>query len=128
MTNAQKWIAIFLGLFIVLLIITYATEPNEGEAITEETALSGEKIYADLQCASCHGNDLQGTEQAPPLLNLAEKWSKTDLINYLRNPDDYKTSENILKLKEKYPDSFMPAFDGVETKKLGELANFLLER
>ncbi len=131
MTNAQKWISIFLGLFIFLLIITYATEPNENDdyvyTAENQTEISGETIYIDMQCANCHGNDLKGTEQGPALLNLAENWTKTELVNFLRNPDDFG-SERLKKLKEKFPKSFMPSYNDIETKKLGKLAEYLLEK
>ncbi len=131
MTNAQKWIALFLGLFIILLIITYATEPKEEGQFDEaamQTALTGEQIYADLNCASCHGGDLQGTNQAPALLNLGKNWTKTELINYLRNPESFGSDERIKKFKEQFGNSFMPDFDGVETKRLGILAEYLLSK
>lgn len=133
MTNAQKWIALFLFLFLILLGLTYITEDEYtdeavAEATPENNLLSGEQIYADLQCANCHGENLQGTEQAPRLFNLAEYWSKTDLINYLRNPKDFGSTERIKKLKEKYSDSFMPEFNNVDAKRLGKLAEFLLSK
>ncbi len=131
MTNAQKWIAIFLELFIILLILTYATEPagdDEDAYATEIETVSGEKIYADLQCANCHGENLQGTEQAPALLKLAENWTKTELINYLRNPEEFGNTERITELHKKYSNSIMPSFNNVDTKKLGKLAEFLLEK
>ncbi len=133
MTNAQKWIALFLLLFLILLGLTYITEGEyTDDAVTEESTennlLSGEQIYADLQCANCHGENLQGTEQGPKLFNLAKNWSKTELINYLRNPKDFGSKERIKELKEKYPDSFMPEFNNVDAKKLGKLAEYLLSK
>jgi mono/diheme cytochrome c family protein len=47
---------------------------------TEEQATRGEELYSGY-CADCHGDDLAGIEQAPPLAgsSFGEKWNKADL-------------------------------------------------
>ena len=130
MTNSQKWIAVFLGLFIALLILTYITEPAEEQNSYNyaEEEITGEKIYADLQCANCHGKNGEGTELGPALENISRNWSKTELINYLRNPSDFANKENIRKLKKQFSRSVMPGFEQTEVKKLGKLADYLLTK
>lgn len=47
---------------------------------TEEQATRGEELFT-AYCAECHGDDLAGIEQAPPLAGSAfgEKWNKATL-------------------------------------------------
>ena len=57
-----------------------ATETVWSGVYTEEQAKAGEELYGGY-CADCHGDDLAGIEQAPPLAGTAfgEKWNKADL-------------------------------------------------
>ncbi len=131
MTNAQKWIAIFLGFFLLLFAITYLTEPSGNNSMNEvdnTEKITGADLYNSLNCADCHGKNMEGTNMAPSLLGLKANWSKTELINYLRNPSDYRNTDRIKKLHKKYPNSIMPQFDGTDVKKLGILAEYLLSK
>ncbi len=135
MTNAQKWVVIFFAMFIGLLLISFATSDNEDtnieDNITETTKSDveiGLDIYNSAECASCHGKDLKGTENGPSLEKLSEKWTKTELINFLRNTDNFSNDERILKLKKNFPNSFMPSYNTIDAKKLGKLAELLLRK
>ncbi len=137
MTNAQKWVLLFFALFIVFLVITYMSNKEEetySKNYNQETATSaqnsetGLSIYKSAGCASCHGEQLAGTGDGPALFKLSEKWSKKELINFLRNPSDFSKDDRIVKYKEKFGNSFMPSFNTIDAKKLGKLAEYLLSK
>jgi mono/diheme cytochrome c family protein len=135
MTNAQKWVVIFFAMFIVLLFISFATNDNDETNIDQQTTeakasaeVSGMEIYNSAGCASCHGKNLEGTENGPSLEKISERWSKTELVTFLRNPDDFSKDERILKSKKNFPNSFMPSFNSIDAKKLGKLSEFLLSK
>ncbi|MBL1213506.1 MAG: cytochrome c [Ignavibacteriae bacterium] len=133
MTNAQKWVAVFLGLFVVLFIIGKATKEEEsfGDSdyygSTEGAAeVSGLELIESVGCIRCHGIDLQGTALAPGLYEAKNHWSRKDLINYLRNPSAYDGDERFDKYRDKYSGSIMPSYGNRDVKELGKIADYLL--
>ncbi len=136
MSNAQKWVAVVLVSFLVLLFVGFLTNPeeenylnnfseNQSQQIEEK---STQQIYLDADCVTCHGANQEGTENGPSLKNLSTKWTKQEIISYLRNPDDFKNDDRILALNSKYPDSFMPNYNNMDIKGLGKLADLLLQK
>jgi mono/diheme cytochrome c family protein len=136
MSNAQKWVAVVLVSFLVLLFVGFLTNPeeenylnnfseNQSQQIEEK---STQQIYLDADCVTCHGANQEGTENGPSLKNLSTKWTKQEIISYLRNPDDFKNDDRILALNSKYPDSFMPNYNNMDIKDLGKLADLLLQK
>jgi len=75
MTNAQKWILVFLSIFVVLSIITWITyddETNIPDNYTQSEANSNNKVNDEglalankIGCTNCHGFDLKGSGIAP---------------------------------------------------------------
>ncbi len=135
MTNAQKWVLLFFALFIVFLIVTYFSNKEEetysnkyNQEAPAESGESGLSIYQSAGCASCHGENLQGTQSGPALVKLSENWTKRELVSFLRNPDDFSKNERITKYKEKFGNSFMPSFNSIDAQKLGKLAEYLLSK
>jgi cbb3-type cytochrome oxidase cytochrome c subunit len=135
MTNAQKWVVIFFAMFIVLLFISFATSDNEETNTDKQTTetnasaeVSGMDIYTSAGCASCHGKNMEGTKDGPSLAKISERWTKTELVTFLRNPDDFSKDKRILKSKKNFPNSFMPSFNSIDAKKLGRLAELLLSK
>jgi hypothetical protein len=64
----------------------------------------------------------------PPLQNISQNWKRDDLINYLRNPNSYMSTERFKAYQEKYPNVIMPPFNHVDVKELGRIADYLLQR
>lgn len=134
MTNAQKWVAVFLFLFIVLFVIQSLTKKDEaidediefyGDS-AEQEELTGTRLYSNNGCASCHGTDLKGTTSGPSLTFAKEYWKRTELINYLRNPNSYGDKERIMNYKSKFGRVTMPAYENVDVKDLGKIADYIL--
>lgn len=81
MTNAQKWVAGFLLLFVIFFVLgkiteddgtTSNTEQYMEEQQQEESEFTGGNqdgltLIQNNGCTSCHGNDLKGTNLAPTL-------------------------------------------------------------
>ncbi len=137
MTNAQKWLAVFLGLFIFLFLLGRMTnkkdEAKQPESeYVEKTMQSNEEkdglqLIRENGCTSCHGQNLEGSNIAPALVKIKENWDREDLINYLRNPSSF--SNNRLKeYRLKYKNIIMPSFNNLDVKDLGKIADYLFTR
>ncbi|AFN73917.1 hypothetical protein MROS_0674 [Melioribacter roseus P3M-2] len=137
MTNAQKWLTAFLGIFLALFILGRITQKEETfslpETYAEKTMQSNQELDAmslirQTGCVSCHGQNLEGTKIAPALTNIKDHWTRDGLINYLRNPSSYSGDERFKEYKIKYKNIVMPAYNNMDVKDLGKIADFLLEK
>ncbi|MCK9279989.1 MAG: cytochrome c [Melioribacteraceae bacterium] len=139
MTNAQKWVAAFLGLFLIIFLIGRFTQKDEMSMIPEDNAYMGEEnkeqsnkpaglvLIEQNGCQSCHGEDFNGTTLAPALASLKDHWDRDGLINYLRNPSSYSGDKRFEAYKAQYR-SIMPSYGNVDVKDLGKIADFLLTK
>ncbi len=137
MTNAQKWIASFLGLFLVLLILGKITKKEDtaesfptmmGQMQETTQSANGLGLIKQSGCITCHGSELQGTKIAPALSDLKKFWNRDKLINYLRNPSSFGTDERFVQYKEKYKNIVMPSYNNIDVKELGKIADYLLSK
>lgn len=141
MTKTQIWVAVFLGLFLVLFGISKVVEQKDSESIipnnqgTEQNSQNSQAstdqspltLIQTNGCTACHGPDLTGSPMAPSLMNVKEHWdSREELITYLRNPSTYSGSKYIEEYKQKYKSVMMPSYDHVNVKNLGKIADYLL--
>jgi len=138
MTKPQIWVAAFLALFILLFLLGRLTKEEDSENSIANTNtvpqsnmssgdISGADLIARIGCINCHGNDLAGTEKGPSLVDIKKYWSRGQLINYLRNPNSFMSSERFQDYKEKYPNVVMPSYTNIDVKDLGKIAEYLLE-
>ncbi len=135
MTKAQIWIAIFLGLFVILFVVqralkteTPSTSPASQMTMQAEPAnaeVTGENLIGEFGCVNCHGNDLGGTAMAPSLHGLASVYTKEQLVAYLQNPASQSGSERYQIMKSKYSGA-MPSFNGHDVHELEKIADVLL--
>lgn len=136
MTNAQKWIAATLGLFLILLVLGRLTEEKEEQQMPSmmmqenqsSQELDGFSLIKQIGCITCHGSNLEGTKMAPALENLKANWSRDNLINYLRNPSSFGTDKRFVEYKEKYKNIVMPSYNNIDVKNLGKIADYLLTK
>lgn len=139
MTKPQIWVAAFLGLFLLLFILQRAvskdepaTNPGMGpmmqqqQQTTSSKELSGEELFASFGCVNCHGANLAGTKLGPPLQNLTQFWGRDNLINYLRNPNSFMSSDRFKEYRKQYTNQMMPSFGNKNVKDLGKIADYLL--
>lgn len=136
MTNAQKWVAAFLGIFLLLFILAKVTK-NEDDYFEEtenysnevqEPAqeVSGLTLINRVGCTNCHGTDLKGTKLAPDLYTAVKYWTTKDaLIKYLKNPNSFSRDERFEEYRRQYR-TLMPAFDNVSDEDLGKIADYIL--
>lgn len=139
MTNAQKWVALFLGLFLILFLLGRLTREDE-EQNHPMTTMEGEQsieasgdvdpltMIKQIGCISCHGDNLQGTKLAPALAGLKQFWSRDALINYLRNPQSYSRDARFDDYRVKYRNVIMPSYGNIDVKELGKISDYLLTR
>ena len=134
MTNAQKWVAAFLGLFVVLFLLQKITQDDKnyegmdfygGEEVENTSDTPALSLINRMNCVSCHGVDLKGTNLGPGLYKAKEYWSRDNLINYLRNPASYSGDDRFEAYKKRY-NSIMPSFSNYDVKDLGIIADYLL--
>lgn len=138
MTNAQKWVAAFLGLFLVLFFLGRITQKEEEFPMMDENyyeqstqrieEVDGFTLIKQTGCTACHGTNLEGTNMAPGLVNIKQHWSRDGLINYLRNPSSYSGDNRFKEYKLKYKNIIMPSYSNIDVKDLGKMADYLLEK
>ena len=139
MTNAQKWVALFLGLFLILFLLGRLTRkeeehmpPTMGQMGEQPNQPAGEvdglTIIKQIGCVSCHGEDLNGSQLAPALANLKQFWTRDALINYLRNPQSYSRDVRFDAYRAKYKNVIMPSYGNIDVKELGKISEYLLTR
>lgn len=139
MTKTQIWSTIFLVLFIALFFLHKATKEdpavkpakgeNYGETETQTSTgpeFSAQDAVINWGCNTCHGQDLRGTQMAPPLYGLSEFYDRDKLTNYLRNPNSFMDSDRFKAFKQKYKNIVMPAYNNKDIKELGKVADYLL--
>ncbi|MCX7797187.1 MAG: cytochrome c [Melioribacter sp.] len=137
MTNAQKWLAAFLGLFIVLFLLGRITN-NKNEASVNENKYAEKTMQSNEQkdglqliqengCTACHGQNLEGSNIAPALVNIKKYWDRDNLINYLRNPSSF-SNDRLKQYRLKYKNIIMPSFNNLDIKDLGKIADYLMTR
>jgi cytochrome c2 len=137
MTNAQKWMAVFLVVFVVLFLLNKSLQEDEptmpmngmyeNQNQTAQANPDGLTLIDNLGCKSCHGEDLNGTNMAPSLYQVKNYWTRDKLINYLRNPSSYNGGERFEAYKQKFQNVVMPSYSNVEVKDLGKIADYLLK-
>ncbi len=117
----------FVGLGLGLLVgcspaPVVVTEPEP--ASLPEQAL---EIYQRARCERCHGDNRQGTGQAPPLINLGAYWTEEDLAVYLADPRAAaETSERLQVLAARYK-LIMPGYQTLSEDERRVLARYLVE-
>ena len=79
-SSAFKWTEIVARVISGGTLVAAQTKSAWSGVYTAEQATAGEKIYYS-RCVSCHGNDLEGVEQAPALAGaqFLDGWSGRDL-------------------------------------------------
>jgi cytochrome c553 len=90
--------------------------------------LSSTDLLARNGCLNCHGEGLEGTQMAPPLVKIAQNWTREKLINYLRNPSSYMDSDRFKDFRKQYPGTMMPPYNNLDVKDLGKIADYLLTK
>lgn len=137
MTNAQKWVSVFLFLFVILLVLAKLTRKEDDayadidESTYQESEVSSEPlspievIIKNNDCKMCHGSDLSGSGSGPSLTKLNVRWNKEELKAYLKNPSSFKNDPKMVERKGKYRMS-MPAADKLTADELEMLVDYLL--
>ncbi len=136
MTKPQIWIAAVLVLFFLLFFLEKSTkrsdvQPEVTPPVTQQTQQSNrtktpEQLISSIGCTGCHGSDLTGTNMAPDIHGVGKYWSRDALINYLRNPSSYMSSDRFKAYRAKY-NVIMPSFNNIDIKELGKIADYLLK-
>ncbi len=138
MTNAQKWVSIFLVMFILLLVLSKMTnrQGNENETTvfediesveTESVEINIDYLLGSNRCYTCHGKDLNGTGMGPSLAKVGDNWKKVSLVSYFQNPKAFLNNTRMAVLKEQY-NRDMPAQERMTMEELEAVAEYLLNR
>lgn len=133
MSKAQVWIAVFLGIFIVLFLINQSTEEEKFVSKSEEISSKSNsndiaKILEDQNCYACHGANLQGTSLGPSLENIKKYWKNSEeLANYLSNPDKFMHLDRFKEYKKQFK-TIMPPYNTLSREQLIKICDYLLSR
>jgi len=139
MTNAQKWVTAVLVLFIGLFLLSKLFQSDDTvvpedvdkyvQQDTEETTaeVTGLTLIQQNGCTSCHGDNLKGIAKlGPDLYNAKKHWNRDGLINYLRNPADYRNDKRFDEYKDEFSNIMMPSFENLSVQDLGKIADYVL--
>ena len=120
-------------LFVALFALSKITK-NSGEEYNEldyimnnsaEEEIDAPTLISNLGCANCHGENLDGTSKGPNIRGVGKNWTRSDLINYFRNPSSYGSGKRFDEYRAKYPVE-MRSYNNVELKSLGKIADYIL--
>jgi mono/diheme cytochrome c family protein len=101
------------------------SEPAPAASTSVDPA-AAEAIYAEQDCAMCHGEDRAGTELAPPLRELETYWDVDKLVRYLEDPLVFQEQEPSFRENREQYDLEMPAYGHVPAEQRRALATWLL--
>jgi cytochrome c2 len=92
--------------------------------------ITGEGVYKAANCEMCHGKELQGSNLAPELTDLAANWEAAALAEYLIDPEGYTENDVRLKANSVQYKLPMPAWKqtGLGEPDLDLLVGWLLEQ
>ena len=62
-----------------------------------ELEADGQRVFWETGCARCHDADGSGGVMGPPLVDLSEIWTPSELDRFLKNPEAY--AEHNVRLK-----------------------------
>lgn len=120
-----------IGIIVVVIAIavSFACQRGEDNFIQETVDLTGQPpavAYTALNCAKCHGAEMEGQRTAPKLTGLSKRWTNETLIDYLRDPEAVQAATpRLAYLAEKYPIK-MPAYPHTDEAVLEGLVDWLL--
>ncbi len=102
---------------VVLVLACGAAGPPAG---------TPEALYFDLGCAKCHGAELQGQRNGPPLTRLDERWDEESLVEFLQDPQGFIDRKPELEYRFEQYAIAMHAFGTTPEPDLRKLAGWLL--
>ena len=101
--------------------LVWGTMPMNQQLIGEKkatpppgTALNGEQVFKDQGCLACHKFNGEGGTIGPDLTDVASRYDKTKLMDFIRQPQGVAANR-------------MPSFAGSEDE-LDALADHLLKK
>ncbi len=83
---------------IIQLVELKEEKPEE---LAGMSMLNAGKVLYQRNCAACHGNDLNGNKQFPPLTNIEQRLKPGDLKSILQKPRGMMPSFNSLAEEDK---------------------------
>lgn len=135
MSRPKRTFAMIAGISCVVVIGggCGAAQPTPPPGLNE-VQLSGWRVYVDLECAVCHGENREGKRSAPPITNISENWTADQLVSYLTDPNAMvKSNPRLAYRAEKYAIGMpkvsgkAPGYAGKTSEdKLRNLAEFLM--
>jgi len=134
MTNAQKWVSIFLVLFVILLALSKLTSRNEDESYDSSNRYNStqteqisqvEILISNNKCMDCHGPNLDGSASGPSLTKVGQDWTKEELLKFLKDPRAFSNDPRVQRHKGKYRMG-MVSVDKLNDEELSILANHLM--
>jgi cytochrome c len=107
----------------VSILVVLASCSGPAEPVEE-----GARLYAELGCAKCHGEQLEGKRTAPPLLGLAEHWDAEGLTRFVLDPVSFEpVPARIREIREATP-LRMPPLANADDAQVATLIDYLLRQ
>jgi ubiquinol-cytochrome c reductase cytochrome b subunit len=67
----------------------------QNAALVDPLAAKGKQIFAENSCGGCHGENAEGTDQAPKLIGVSAKYDHLKLIGLLKSPTQKMLDGNM---------------------------------
>lgn len=117
---------------LVVLAVIFAflgcseTTGSEEPAVDQAAVERGRQVYLAEDCGACHGQELEGTDMAPALLDVADLWSPDRLAAYLIDPSvDADSNPRLADVTERY-ELEMPGVQEASEDQVADLITFLM--
>jgi len=109
--------ALTLTLTLLLLLASCA----EGD-----TGPSGDRLYLQNGCGSCHGATGAGGSLGPALKDMSRFWDRNSMSAFFEDPKATLRSDERLSKLSKTFSAGMPAFQYLTDDQAGRIADFVL--
>ena len=122
--------ALFRATLISALALTAACGLSDAEP-AGRAARTGQELYDQASCVTCHGPNGGGSPFAPPLRKLSTWWERESLAEFLlMGRSGEAPNEHIAELREEFRTRVMPPMtaDQASREERLVLADWLLAR
>ena len=123
-------IGVGMALTAVAAVMLFSYVSNESRAPSESVAAAadhpGAKLYRGFGCFKCHGQNLQGTHKAPPLLDTASHWKRDELVSFMMKPGEYPKDQRLEQMAVRYNPITMPSWPAPRDR-LETVVDYLME-
>jgi mono/diheme cytochrome c family protein len=123
-TGVRYWLRRCGGTCVLLAALAASACSGSGPG---ETASSlGADLFKVQGCATCHGNEGQGSMLGPALRGLKQHWTREQLVEYFVDPQAFAAKDPRLAKQGKGFIQSMPGYKALKPEERASLADLVL--